>query len=138
VLSPQPTTFLRGIPAQIWEQDTVHQIYLSKYFQDPDGDQLEYLVSETEHVDIAFSGNTAFFTPETGWTGEERVVIRAYDGKGGEIDSNTIVLRVQERAVPAHVQPYIGIVLALLTIILLLWIARSQQKRYVVQNTKRK
>lgn len=127
-LSPQ-TTITKGIPPQVWAQDTVHNVDLSKYFKDPDSDKLTYAITGNEHITIDVAGNTAYFTPETGWTGEERIKIQADDGKGGIMTSNTIPLRVQKNIIPAKIQPYIAIIISILAIILLIWTVRLQQKK---------
>ncbi len=127
-LSPQPQ-ITRGIPPQAWQQDMVHNLDLSNYFKDPDDDKLAFSTTETKHITIDIAGNTAYLTPETGWTGEERVRFIADDGKGGIMTSNTVPLRVQKVLIPAKVQPYIAILLAIIAIILLIWSVRVSQKK---------
>ncbi len=129
VLISPPAIVVHGIPPQTWQQDSTHQIELNKYFIDPDGDQLTFTATETQHVTIDITGNKAILTPEAGWTGEERTRFVADDGKGGMAASNTVSLRVQKNLVSTTIQPYIAIILAIITIILLLWIVRSQQKK---------
>jgi PGF-pre-PGF domain-containing protein len=126
-LSPQPQV-THGIPPQVWQEDMVHSLDLSKYFKDPDNDELTFTTTETSHITIDIAGSTAFMTPETGWTGEERVRFSADDGKGGVMTSNTVPLRVQKVLIPARVQPYIAIILAIIAIILLILSVRLQKK----------
>ena len=128
IIAPQQSIITYGIPQQSWKQDTVNKIDLSKYFSDPDGDKLTYTTTETKHITIDFSGNTAYFTPETGWTGEERVRFIANDTKGGQIASNTVTLKVQKQLISIKYQPYVAIVLSVIAILLLLWIAHSQKR----------
>ncbi len=129
VLSPQPNLIAKGIPSQQWQQDLVHKIDLGEYFNDPDGDKLNYTATETKHITIDISGSTAFMTPETGWTGEERVRFIASDNKGGQVASNTVPLRVQKMLIPQKIQPYIAILLSIITIILLIWTVRVQTSK---------
>ena len=126
-LSPQPH-ITRGIPPQAWQQDMVQSLDLSNYFKDPDGDVLTFTATETKHITIDIAGSTAYMTPETGWTGEERVKFTAEDEKGGKMTSNTVPLRVQKILIPARIQPYIAIVLAVIAIILLILSVRLQKK----------
>ncbi len=127
-LSPQPQ-ITHGIPPQVWQQDMVHNLDLSNYFKDPDSDALAFTATETKHITIDIAGATAYLTPETGWTGEERVKFHADDGKGGIMTSNTVPLRVQKLLIPAKVQPYIAILLAIAAIILLIWSVRLNKSR---------
>lgn len=126
-LAPQPQTIAHGIPPQVWPQDSVHKLNLAPYFTDPDGDQLTYNATPTEHITIEIAGNTAYFTPDNAWTGNERVVFTAHDGKGGTITSNSVPLRVQRHIIPHSAQPYIALVLAVLAILLLLWTVKQLQ-----------
>ncbi len=138
VIAPQPaTTIAHGIPPQTWQENTVHQIDLDKYFKDPDADKLSYTSTEIKHITIDIVNNTAILTPETDWTGEERVRFIGDDGKGGLVASNTVSLRVQKDTIPVNLQPYIAIILAVLTILLLLWTI-SQNNKKLVQHTNRK
>ncbi len=126
-LSPQPH-ITRGIPPQVWQQDMVQSLDLSNYFKDPDSDMLIFSATETQHITIDIAGSTAYLTPETGWTGEERVKFMADDEKGGKMTSNTVPLRVQKILIPARIQPYIAILIAIIAIILLIWSVRLQKK----------
>ncbi|VVB81882.1 Uncharacterised protein [uncultured archaeon] len=129
IIAPQQSIVTHGIPPQSWKQDTVNKIDLSKYFSDPDGDKLNYTTTETKHITIEISGSTAYLTPESGWAGEERTRFIADDGKGGQIASNTVPLKVQKQLISIKYQPYIAIVISIITILLLLWIARSQKQK---------
>lgn len=128
-LAPEPQTIAHGIPPQTWSQDLVHKLDISPYFDDPDGDALKYNITETQHISVEITGSTAYFTPQTGWTGEERVRFIADDGKGGKITSNVVPLRVQQRVIPASWQPYIAIILAIAAILLLLWTVKQLQNK---------
>jgi len=107
----------------------VHKIDLGKYFIDPDGDELKFSATETQHITVDIAGSTAYLIPETGWVGEERVKFLADDGKGGTIQSNTIPLRVQKHIIPIKYQPYIAVLLGILTIILLLYTVRQLKNK---------
>ncbi|MBW3016657.1 PGF-pre-PGF domain-containing protein [Candidatus Woesearchaeota archaeon] len=128
ILSPQPATIAYGIPSQTWQQNTVHRLDLGRYFTDPDKDSLTYTATEAKHITIEITGNTAYLTPETDWTGEERVRFIANDGKGGQAASNTISLKVQKQVIPQKYQPYIAIILSIITILVLIWIVATQKR----------
>ncbi len=129
ILTPNPAPIAHGIQPQTWQQDTVHRIDLSKYFSDPDDDKLTFTTTETKNVLIEISGNTAYITPKTGWNGEEKVRFIANDGKGGQASSNTVSLRVRRQIIPTWIQPYIALILAILTAIFLIWTAVSQRSQ---------
>jgi PGF-pre-PGF domain-containing protein len=128
-LTPSGNTVAHGIPPQVWQQDLVHSLDLSNYFKDPDGDALTFSVSKTSRIAIDISGNTAFMTPDPGWTGEERVKFGASDSKGGFISSNTVPLRVEKHLIPVRIQPFIALLVAVLALILILWSIRSHKKK---------
>lgn len=127
-LSPR-TTDTPGIPPQMWQADNIHDLNLSTYFKDPDKDALNYTASKTQHITISISGDTAYFTPDSEWSGEEKVIFTADDGKGGKINSNAVPLRVKKQLVPTSAQPYIALVLAIITVAILLLSIRSQKKK---------
>ena len=127
LLTPQQAS--KGIPPQIWKQDTTHSIDLSNYFTDPDGDMLTYSVTETQNIIIDITGNTAHMTPKTGWTGEEQVKFIADDGKEGKMTSNTVPLRVSANIISQKTQTYLAIALGLLALLILTWATRSPKKR---------
>jgi len=129
-LSPtQNSPVTVGIPPQTWEADTIHTLNLSSYFKDPDGDALEYTTTGNNHITIDFVGDTAQFTSEQGWSGEERVKFTADDGKGGKVSSNSVILRVKKPIIPQKYQGFFGAGLAVLVAIFLLLMARSQKRR---------
>jgi len=118
-----------GIPPQTWESNTIHTLNLSSYFNDPDGDQLTYSASGNHNIMVDIVLDTAQFTTEKGFSGEERVKFIASDGKGGEVESNNVILRVTKPLIPSRYQGIFGIILALLVIIFLLIVARSNKRR---------
>lgn len=124
VLAP-PTT--DGISAQHWPANTVHQLDLKPYFNDPDGDTLTFQSTRTDHIDISIVDGVAFFTPEQDWTGEERIQILANDSE--QITrSNIIPLVVEHNLVPPSIYPAISTGIALLAVILLLFSLRTLRK----------
>jgi PGF-pre-PGF domain-containing protein len=128
-LTPSGNTVAHGMPPQVWQQDTVHTLDLSNYFKDPDGDKLTFSVSKTSHVVIDISGNIAYITPAPGWIGTELVKFGASDGKGGSVASNTVPLRVEAHLIPPRIQPFIALLVAVLSLILILWSIRSHKKK---------
>lgn len=118
-----------GIPPQTWEANRIHTLNLSSYFKDPDQDVLQYTASGNNHITIDFVGDAAQFTPEQGWSGEERVKFTADDGKGGIVSSNNVILRVVKPLIPQRYQGIFGMALAVLVVIFLLLIVRSQKRR---------
>ncbi len=79
---------------QVWNQDTVHTLDLSKYFFDPDGDQLYYTFTVPEHINVTVENGTATFAPDQGWHGISAIRFTANDAKGGVVSSPTIYLIV--------------------------------------------
>lgn len=118
-----------GIPPQTWEANRIHTLNLSSYFKDPDQDVLQYTASGNNHIIIDFVGDAAQFTPEQGWSGEERVKFTADDGKGGIVESNNVILRVTKPLIPSRYQGIFGMALAILVVIFLLLMVRSQKRR---------
>jgi PGF-pre-PGF domain-containing protein len=89
-----------GIPAQVWKQDTQHTLDLGAYFKDPDGDTLAFSSTRAENIEILFVEDKALLTPHYGWSGTERVVFIADDGKGGIVKSNPTELIVEPTLIP--------------------------------------
>lgn len=125
LIAPRQDINSKAIPTQTWEQDKTHNIDLSQYFNDPDGDKLTFTATETSQVIIEVIDNTAYLTPQTGWTGEELVRFIADDGKGGTITSNSVKLTVKNSLIPASAQPYIALVVGIIAVLLLLFIVRD-------------
>ncbi len=125
IIAPKQEINSKAIPIQTWEQDKTHNIDLNQYFNDPDGDKLTFTTTETTHILIEIIDNTAYLTPQTGWTGEELVRFIASDGKGGTIASNSVKLLVKNSLIPASAQPYIALVIGIIAVLLLLFIVRD-------------
>lgn len=118
-----------GIPPQMWESNTIHTLNLSSYFNDPDGDRLIYTTVGNNEITVDVVGDVAQFTTKQGYSGEERVKFIASDGKGGEVQSNNVILRVTKPIIPLRYQGAFGIILAIIVIIFLLITARSNKRR---------
>ncbi|MEM4366437.1 MAG: hypothetical protein QXN46_02500 [Candidatus Woesearchaeota archaeon] len=88
-----PTTSI-GIPPQTWPEDSITVINLTKYFKDPDGDQLTFSHTPLQHISIEITDGIANLIPEANWHGAEDVIFVAEDGKGGAIRSNAVRLTV--------------------------------------------
>jgi hypothetical protein len=133
VLTPAPQNRF-GIPPQVWKQDTEHTIQLDKYFKDPDNDPITFTATRTENIDITITGSKAILTPRYGWSGTERTVFIADDGKGGIVKSNTVDLVVEPKIIPNTWKPYAKTILpiALLIIVILgIILFRKQIKKIV-------
>jgi len=127
VSSPQNPSNV--IPPQVWKAGTVHELDLSPFFKDPDGDALKLSATKAGHITIDFIGSKAVMTPDASFVGEEKVTFTADDGKGGVITSNTVSLRVERTWVPLKFQPIVGVVLGLLAIVLLVFAVYRLQKK---------
>lgn len=123
-----PNTVQGAIPAQTWKQDTVHKLYLGDYFSDPDGEKLTYSAEGNDKITIDFVENTAIFTPQTGFTGEERVKFTATDASGAAVTGNTVPLRVRKVLVPWYFQPILSVILAVLAVLVLIWMVVKLKK----------
>jgi PGF-pre-PGF domain-containing protein len=123
-----------GIPAQVWKQDTQYTLDLDQFFKDPDGDVLLYSSSPTENIEVMFAGGNAVFTPHYGWSGTERVVFTADDGKGGIVKSNAVELIVEPDVIPAYWKRHAGSIFGLAVLVLVILgviFYRKQLKRLV-------
>ncbi len=85
-----------GIPPQKWAVNTIHNLDLSKYFSDPDNDPLTYSSTLPENIAVEINENIATFSPEYNWTGINKIIFTADDGKGGVMESNEVYLIVEE------------------------------------------
>jgi len=89
-------TLLQNIPDQIWDEDTVHTLDLSLYYEDVDaGDILNYTVVAPLplNIDESLVGSIVTFTPEPEWSGIETITFMATDGFY-ETFSNLVTLDV--------------------------------------------
>ena len=111
---------VKGIQPQIWETGKQHTLDLNKYFQDPDGDALEYVYTETDNIEIWVQDSTAYFLPDLDWSGQETTVFTADDGKGGIIKSNPVVLVVKKPIFPAEYAGYLKYILTGIIILILI------------------
>jgi hypothetical protein len=91
-----------------WTIGDVAEIDLDDYFGDSDGDTLttsfRYPSGTTHHINITIDNSTAeaTLTPEPDWKGAEKVIFTAYDGHGGSLDSNEVLLTVREGTAVNH------------------------------------
>jgi PGF-pre-PGF domain-containing protein len=86
----------KGIPNQKWDEDSVHTMNLSMYFNDPDEDSLYYSNTELQNIEIKYNAGIAVLMPQKNWYGSEFVIFTASDMKGGKVDSNLVQLTVQD------------------------------------------
>lgn len=127
-IAPAPTP-ANLIPAQEFEQNTVHTLDLAPYFQDPDKDTLTFSTSETKHIAIDIIGTKAVFTPEQNFVGEEQVRFTAHDGKGGQIQSNTVAIRVTDSIVSPSMRVPLSLGLGILFVLVLLFVVKVLHKK---------
>ncbi len=118
-----------GIPAQTWKQNQQHTIELESYFKDPDSDPITFSATRSDHIDVQFAGTKAVLMPQFGWSGHERIVFMADDGKGGIVKSNPVDLIVEPPVIPASWKRYAMPVLTISAIILALFGAYFYRKK---------
>ena len=124
--SPAPTV---GIPAQVWKQDTQHTLDLGQYFKDPDNDVLTFTATRTDNIDISIVGDKALLTPSYGWSGRERAVFMADDGKGGLVKSNPVELVVESTIIPkSYAKPILTISIIVLLVLAVILFRRTLKK----------
>lgn len=103
---------VKGIPPQVWDQDTQHSLELNKYFNDPDEDKLNYHFESPKNMDVQITNGIVYFTPDKGWSGQRVITFTADDGKGGEVKSNPVILVVKKKLLPQALVSYLKYVLA--------------------------
>ena len=87
---------IKNIPDQTWDEDSNLEIDLSKYFKDPDiEDILTYSVSDADHISATFQGAKVKLIPEKDWFGNEIVTFTAEDDEKANVESNEVVLTVK-------------------------------------------
>jgi len=85
-----------NIPHISWDEDKSIIINLDNYFEDPDGDALDYNISQTssdENITAYFDRNTVNFTSAENWFGSDWVIFSATDGENSA-NSNIININV--------------------------------------------
>jgi len=88
---------ISDIPNMTWPQDTVNDsLYLTNYFFDPEGDDLNYTYTSVQNITVEINNNTGqvTLTPQSGFSGERNVIFTAYDPYGGMVNSNVVLLNV--------------------------------------------
>lgn len=68
-----------------FKKNTQYKIDLSKWFYDPDGDQLSFSAKTGNKLEISIKRNTAYLKPEKNWYGKEEITFFATDSKGGKV-----------------------------------------------------
>jgi PGF-pre-PGF domain-containing protein len=134
--SDAPIT-VKGIPPQIWDQDTPHSLELSKYFSDPDGDKLNYHFESPPNMDVQITNGIVYFTPDQGWSGQRVITFTADDGKGGEVKSNPVTLVVKKKLLPQALVNYLKYVLAgiiLLIVIFAIILLRKPVMKWLMED----
>ncbi|MBW3001670.1 PGF-pre-PGF domain-containing protein [Candidatus Woesearchaeota archaeon] len=121
IMSSDAPITVKGIPPQIWEQDTPHSLELNKYFSDPDGDKLDYHFESPPNMDVQINNGIVYFTPDQGWSGQRVITFTADDCKGGEVKSNPVTLVVKKKLLPQSLVSYLKYVLAGIIILILIF-----------------
>ena len=85
------------IPDQnIMEDSGTHNLDLNSYFDDVDGDILEYSASyENAAISVDIISNMLYFEPETNWNGTTAVIVTAQDGSDRATVEGTFDVIVQ-------------------------------------------
>lgn len=81
-----------------WNENEEYVLDLDRYFNDPDGDVLEYTATQPAHISVIIDDSTATLRPELNWAGQENLVFTATDRKGFFVDSPILLLNVKQRA----------------------------------------
>lgn len=109
-------------------------IDLTNYFEDPDGDKLTFRATPSNSLTIDISGNKAKLIPDYNFVGQTSVVFHASDGRGGEVSSNEIKVRVTKPLIPVEYKELFkqGIAaLVVIIIFLLLIIYRKEVFKFL-------
>ena len=120
LLAAEEPITVKGIPLQIWDQDTQHSLELSKYFNDPDGDSLDYHFEGVQNIDVQITDGIIYFTPDQEWSGQRVITFTADDGKGGVVKSNPVTLVVKKTILPKEFVGYLKYVLTGIIILIVL------------------
>jgi hypothetical protein len=89
---------LTTIPDIGWIKNGNYELDLDNYFEDPEGDNLEFNVfasSDDDEIIVNLDGGVVSFSSPADWIGEGWISFRARDGEKFEV-SNKIALRVYE------------------------------------------
>jgi hypothetical protein len=76
---------------------TAYKLDLSKWFYDPDGDNLEFSLKEPVNLIITLKNTTAEVKPKDGFIGTEAVIFTASDKKGGKAESKRFYFEVTDK-----------------------------------------
>ena len=120
LLSTEEPITVKGIPPQVWNQDTPHSLELNKYFNDPDGDSLDYHFEGVQNIDVQITNGVIYFTPDQGWSGQRVITFSADDGKGGVVKSNPVTLVVKKSILPKAFVGYLKYVLIGIIVLIVL------------------
>ena len=88
---------IEDIPDQEWDEDTTHELDLTGYFYDLDGDDLVYMFYDTSSNKgiglLSIEDGIAYFNSKENWYGEDWIIFRVFDGLNVAY-TNNITLRV--------------------------------------------
>ncbi len=85
-----------SFPNQVWGKNTNLTVFISDYFNDVDGDDLNFTAVYGSNITIIIDNltNTALLVPDSGWTGSSWAVFTAYDKLGLSANSTNTTLTV--------------------------------------------
>ncbi|MBN2421694.1 hypothetical protein JXB41_00585 [Candidatus Woesearchaeota archaeon] len=126
-----------------WKEDHIYTINLNDYFEDPDGDLLNFSASGTGNITISIIAQTAKLFPAKEWYGIETVSFIADDRKGGITVSPLFylhVLNVKEFSLNDFILDYYTQIIIVLCIILALaiFLLNKTYKKKPKKNKKKK
>ena len=106
---------------QVWEEDTVHALNLTRYFVDPDKDIISFSYLPVEDVEIVIENGTATFVPAEDFIGVRYTAFIAEDPSGDRVQSPTVTLVVTPAEEPFLVRyGNVFLILGIIVIIVLL------------------
>jgi uncharacterized membrane protein len=77
-----------------WDEDTPLSIDLSKYFFDPDSNELGFQAGKSENISISIQGSIATLKPRNNWHGIEKVTFFASEQDGTAVETPPFYLHV--------------------------------------------
>ncbi len=97
-----PPVLVQNIPNYTWPRFTSKQgPVLNEYFEDPDGDELNYSNTDMDYIEVTyFSDTSTLFSPVGYWWGVETVRFIARDPYGETAVSNLVYLNITYKDFP--------------------------------------
>jgi hypothetical protein len=96
IVNPVPDAPVVDFPEQLFILENSFLILnFNDYICDPDGDDFEVYVSETEYINCSVAGDSISFVPQPDWFGTEIITIYADDGTSRLIGSDDVEIVVE-------------------------------------------